>query len=310
MRRPAGLVAAAAALGLSLGCASSPRGWDPARLAAFDLPAGQAEALAWAVPFPAPREGRVDLVLCRWPDAATIPVGLEPGLAAAEREAIARVLSTVGDALGLALPVVPLDGASLEIRFPRRLAGARRRLLGDTVADCALGGAGPRLVRASIHLARAWRDPGRGPRALDADERAGLLLHELAHALGLSGHSPRGLGSVLASDRRALAAQGAALRRGEPLALPALRALYRVPSGTPVGSLALAPGAWSAYEDAVARAAREGFAGPRARAGDRTARVGWHGSGSERWLVVDDWPERVAAGGSLAWRAPRSDAPP
>ena len=298
---------------LGLGCQVAPRGWDPQPLAQVASGPLSLSALAWTVPFPAVRATGVELVLCRWPDGAEVPVGLPADLRPGEREATLQVLAALEAALGLRLP--PVDGAlpgGIELRYPERLAGARPPAMGDTVADCALArksarGAqpAPQLVRASIHLARERWDRRRGAEPLDAAEHAGLLLHEMGHALGFSGHTGPGQLSVMTTDRRTLARLGEAVLAGEPLALPALRALYAVPSGTVVGDLRLSEAGRVRYESVAAMARRGGWTGPTSRSGDRNARVGWRDDvGAARWLVVDAWARHVRDGSPVEWREP------
>jgi hypothetical protein len=124
------------------------------------------------------------------------------------------------------------------------------------------------------------------PRALTPAEQTGLALHELGHALGFAGHVRRG-DSVMASEVERIPRAGRALLAGEPFADPALRALYRIPSGALLSSTAVEPWRTDLVDRMGRLAEGGGLAGPFVRVGESAGRIFWRDEhGAEYGLVV------------------------
>jgi hypothetical protein len=262
-----GLAAAAA---LALSCAAP--AWRAADLEARypALAAVEGHRLGDVRPYYLPMAGQLTLFLCRWPDAAVVPVAL-PGDATAEERAALEAALAGWEALGLGVRferVRRLEGAGVEIELVEGMlpAGA------NTVADCAVDASDPtalstdplpaRIALASIQLARG--DP----------RLAGAAMHELGHALGFQGHPSRG-DTVMRTGTRAARETTERLARAEVRRDAALAALYAVPSGTVLARLPLPAGHTDPVDRLQARARREGWIGPLLRAGSTEGRVAW-----------------------------------
>jgi hypothetical protein len=226
--RIGGLVAALAWLG-GPGCAEP--GWDLERLESRhpQLRARAAHRLGDVTPYYLPLAARLTLFLCRWPDAATVPVSLPLDASADERRKIEAALAAWEGALGLRFERAFPSGVGIEIRlFDEMLAYSA-----NTVADCAvdaqaLGSGAPdalpaRLVKASIHLAHG--DP----------RLTGSALHELGHALGFQGHASQGR-TVMVKATEAIRLAGERVLAGKPFGDDTLAALCRWRARTPLSS--------------------------------------------------------------------------
>jgi hypothetical protein len=263
----AGLAAAAA---LALACAEP--AWRVADLEARHPALGAVEGhrLADVRPYFLPMAGRLTLFLCRWPDAALVPVALPAG---ATPDEIAKLEAALAgwEAQGLGVRferVRRLEGAGIEIELVEGMLPAAA----NTVADCAVDASDPaaldadplpaRIALASIHLAKG--DP----------RLAGAAMHELGHALGFQGHPSRG-DTVMLTGTRAARDTSERLKHGEARRDAALTALYAVPSGTVLARLALPPGRTDPVDRLQAQAQREGWIGPLLRAGSTEGRVAW-----------------------------------
>lgn len=289
MRRGAALVALIAAA-----CATTPR--EPLR----DL-----HPVAWS------QAGVVTLHTCRWPDRATIPVTLDPGMNAGERtDAALAADAWSGAGLGVVLQVEHEEARGpsakgVRIRFvdeaPRRSGG--RGGTGRTVADCERRSRGGfQLVTATIEVARLvgpdWKQQ---TRPLAPDERLGTLVHELGHALGFAGHVDAAAGPMVAAPE-AIARVGRELRAGRSLRSAALAALYRRPSGALIGRADVE--AWRTEDvDALATVARDrGWQGPFLRAGDTAAEIVWRDErGAELGVRAPDLARWRRAPAELLW---------
>jgi hypothetical protein len=266
VRIRAGLAAAA----LVLACAEP--AWRVAALEARHpaLRAVDGHRLGDVRPYYLPMHDRLTLFLCRWPDAASVPVAL-PADATAEETARLEAALTGWEALGLGVRferVRRLEGVGIEIELIEGMLPAAA----NTVADCSVDASDPdalsadplpaRIALASIQLARG--DP----------RLAGAAMHELGHALGFQGHPSRGE-TVMRTGTRAARDTTARLARGEVRRDAALAGLYAVPSGTVLARFALPAGYTDPVDRLQARARREGWIGPLLRAGSTDGRVAW-----------------------------------
>jgi hypothetical protein len=243
-----------------------------------ELAAIEGQRLAQVRPYYLPAAGRLTLFLCRWPDAAVIPVRLPPDADADERRALEAALAAwQGAGLGVRFDVGTreLAGVGIEIE----LRDGMLAYAANTVADCAVEAAGigddplpARVVFASIELARG--DP----------RLAGSALHELGHALGFQGHPrraarwrgrPRTSRSVMVRDTDALRRAGERVLDGEPFSDPTLEALYALPTGTVLERLPLGEAATRPVDRMLALARRRGWIGPLLRVGDAEGRLAW-----------------------------------
>jgi hypothetical protein len=302
-RRRAGLSGIRAA-GLVLAAALTACAGGSPRQAALDarfpaLGAEEARLLAQAHPFVLPAAGRTTLFHCRWPSDAPIPVSLPPDATPEERRALEAALRAwEGAGLGVRfLPVADGGAAAIEIRFADdAIETGAGRDTGNAVVDCRIaplsqqagGGvvAEAQLASARLRLARRTGGGMAKPRALTPAEQTGLALHELGHALGFEGHVRRGE-SVMASEVEKIPRAGRALLAGEPFADPALRALYRIPSGALVSATAVEPWRTDLVDRMGRLAEQHGLDGPFVRVGESAGRIFWRDAqGAEYGLVV------------------------
>lgn len=259
----------------------------------------EAQLLAQGHPFVLPAAARATLFFCRWPDDAPLAVSLPPDATPEERSAIEAALRAwEGASLGIRfLPLADGAAAPIEIRFVGDpiVTGAGRDT-GNAVVDCRIaplseqggGGAvaGAQLASARLRLARTTGGGMQKPRPLTAAELTGLALHELGHALGFEGHVRRGE-SVMTNEVERIPRSGRALLAGEPFRDPALRALYRLPSGAVLSSTAVEP--WRTdLVDRMGRLAEDNrLDGPFVRVGESAGRIFWRDDkGVEYGLVV------------------------
>lgn len=250
----------------ALACAEP--AWDAARLEQRHPALARLEGhrLADLRPFYWPAGDRLTLLLCRWPDAARIPVVLPRDATPDERRRLEAALAA-------------WEGAGLGIRFEHTAAltrgGIEIELIPDmlawnanTEADCVVDpeGSGDRLparmAYASIQLAR------------DDPRLVGSALHELGHALGFQGHPRRG-NSIMGKDKDRLLRTGERVLKGEGFDDATLAALYAVPSGTVLARWTLPPGRTEPIDRLLVVAASEGWRGPFLRAGDTEGLVSW-----------------------------------
>ena len=217
--------------------------------------------------------------LCRWQTPATLGVALDADASVEDRRVIEMALRAWEQAgLGLRFEI-GAEPAAIEVGFtaPEGYSGATR-------ADCEVGespgGALEAwLVAARLLVRRVDVDALGRPLPLTPEERLGSALHEIGHALGFQGHPRRGDTVMLRSVDHVRRAGRRALQ-GEAFRDPALAALYRLRSGTRLGSFEL-PGGRTRELDALrALASGLGYRGPLARVGDRDARIAWNRPGA------------------------------
>lgn len=258
---------------LAVGCAA-PNG-DPWQLAQLEqahpsLAAVPGHRLKDVRPYALAAAGRLTFFLCRWPDAAEIPVAIHGDATPEERQAIEAALAA-------------WEGAGLGVRFARRERltrpqGVEIRIIenmlaatANTIADCGVDAAGlrrasgavpARMVFASIHL-------GRGDPSL-----TGKALHELGHALGFQGH-PRSGDTVMAPGVKAARLAGERVREGRLTGDAALSALYALPSGTVLSRRPLPAERTRPVDRLTERGPQAGWSGPFARVGDSEGRLFW-----------------------------------
>jgi len=229
--------------------------------------------------------GLLELRSCRFRAEAPLGVALASAASAAE----ARLLDAALASLTGVGPGVRFERASegpLRVRF---VAGAVVRAdgspgTGRTVADCRLEpGGGAALVAADVEIARTTPPDWRGAtRPLGEDELAGVLLHELAHALGVAGHAARG-DSLLSAEPEAVRRAGRRALAGEPSRSPALAALYARPAGEVLVRRPLEAWRTAELDRLAALAARRGLDGPYLRAGDVSGQILWRDRAEREW---------------------------
>ena len=254
------------------------------------------DPLARMHPYLWPSQGRVEWLTCRWTTEEPVGVAIL-GTREAETWSVRRALAAWEAVdLGVRFLEVPSDRAQIllvAVDDPvARDDGSRGP--GRTITDCRLDeSATPRakLVRSRIEVARAVGPDELGKmHPLNSNEWLGTWVHEIGHALGFQGHRRRGDDPMrLEPDFQRLV--GERLRNGKPLVSPALRALYAQPSGTSLGSAAVAETRTRDADEIGRLAKAAGFEGPLLRSGDRAARIFWRGPrGREYGFLVFDLP--------------------
>jgi hypothetical protein len=261
---------------------------------AFGCASGGPEQAFRERPYVWAYQGRVELSSCRWLLEQPIGVRLAGPASDEERHAFALALGALPTVLpGLRLVEAPAGAASISVRFVDgpvpRPDGTRGS--GRAIVDCRLdvGGARAALVAAQVEVARVGALGFRGrERLLTPEERLGVLLHELGHALGAPGHSADGSDLLAGGDASQRRAGARALAR-EPLASPTLVALYAHAPGEVLRSADV--DAWRTFElDRLARlAAEHRLDGPYLRASEGAGRVFWRDAAGNEWgfLVAD-----------------------
>jgi len=291
--RPAAVWLASLLLCL-LACVPPRGGWDSDALvrASPELRSLDAHRLGDLVPFPAlaldaldpdgEARARIELVVCRFAPGKTLRVLADgPGW---DEESGARVLdSLAGDLAGLDLDLARTNTlpAEIEILAVDGLGSDAPVGLGDTLVECDVdrgtGAIRGVVSRAEIRMRRSGFDGAGRPRRATDEEWAGALLHELAHALGFSGHAATGA-TLLVRDQGWLRKQGRAALNGEAISDATLTALYRLDPGRVVGERALSPVGEKWLETILALDRRHAAAGNArialvASTGDREARL-------------------------------------
>jgi hypothetical protein len=255
---------------------------------------------------------RVDLLLCRWRLGAPIRVAWPSDASETERAHFERARAAWSDVVeGLEL-VTSLE-AEADIRLvlveaddPSAPSGTA-----DTVTDCIVDG-GPaafaeveergRIVSALITMRRENVDWAGGTTPMTDEEFLGAVIHELGHALGMSGHLTRG-SSVMTVDRSNVRRAGRRVMAGEPLREPTLAALYAVPLGTVVGRVPFDPDLRPSINRLAELAAESGWRGPFGRAGGDAAHVFWQtDEGRHPGVFAFQWSDGIRGKRMLDWR--------
>lgn len=301
---------------MSLACVPLAGSWDVDDLEARHPAVARVDqqrlgdATPYFIPVVEQGEGWLDLLLCRWPSGARVPVWLPTGATSTETEALRAVVAAWND-VRLGVELVSMEAGSsegdsvvegIEIVFAAPDPdGPPTTAL--TAADCQLSDP-PRLVHGEIELQRDNLDVIGRPVPLDLAGFAGAAAHELAHALGFQGHVRSGR-SILVREVERVRRIGADILAGGTLSAPSVQALYAAPTGVQVGRVPLSGGSARLLVRLANHAASAGWDGPYVRVGDRSARVFWTDpSGKDAALVVIDW-KRVLAGAEAVFVANR-----
>lgn len=227
-------------------------------------------------------EGVLWLLPCRWPAGEQIGVALT-GAGRKEERALTKARAAwEREDLGVSLVSASAEEARIRIEVVDAVAASDGSAgAGSTSADCALTPGDPpsgRLVRATIRVTReappeaSGSDP-RDPRVLSDDERVGIFVHEIGHALGFQGHAVTG--TVMASGRRGAREAGGRVRRGRSLEDSTLSALYALPKSAVLAREEIARIRTAELDRFGALALEKGWTGPLLRVGDRNARIFW-----------------------------------
>ncbi len=292
---------AAGLAGLALACGTPAwRGPDRAGAVPGDVAGSRLDE---ATPFLWPHDGELTLFWCRWRTELPIPVSLPDDATAEEGRALEAALRAwEGAGLGLRFVAPPRGAAaSVAVSWEDAAPAEAPDAGATTTADCRVrpeaeepGGAlAAELVHARVRIVRrAPPDPRGHDRALTSAELAGVALHELGHALGVSGHLTRD--SVMVRERDAIVRLGRRALAGEPLDEPTFRALYALPSGFVRLRASVSPFRTEPADRLARLAAARGLAGPFARVGDDVARVFWVAAGDVELGVQAPDPARLA----------------
>lgn len=234
---------------------------------------------------PLARDGRVVLFLCRWSTEKPIPIALPLDSSDAEQRAIDDVLRAWENA-GLGVRFVRVEGGRTSINlewYDESVSTPSGLDVGNTVTDCLVrenpGAEGAtlraELVSATVRISRQSAPLWRGEaRPLSPEELRGVLLHELGHALGFSGHAKRG-DTVMVAEVEAIRRAGASLLAGEAFRDATLEALYKTPNGQVLRREAVEPWRTDRVDRMAALAERNDLAGPYLRTGETRSRVYW-----------------------------------
>jgi len=307
----AGLRAGWVGAAVALACAGAPTTWDVGAVVARHSGARvPGQRLQDVVPYFAPSEAGLALVLCRWSTAAPIPVWLPHYASDDERRAIERALQA-WQAADLGVRVSPrtwtdeppVAGIVFEI-LDTRADGPSGTA--DTIADCAVPQrvSGPEasetpidaeLQYASIQLRRALQNDLGQDVPLTETELLGAVAHELGHALGLPGHVQRRRRLMSAHGQVDAARRwGRRIQDGEALEVPSLAALYAMPSGVRVGWLPLSERQLLPLRSVGEIATQTGLRGPWVRVSAESARILWRqGPGQSIAVVALDWSQAL-----------------
>lgn len=266
--------------------------------------------------------GQVGLHTCRWPDRAELVVELGEDAEPAEVDALDRAVRAWNDSeLNVRMRRARgQEPGAIRVRFVdeplRRDRGGWGA--GRTVADCRRDPVGQfALEHAELEIARRVGPDWRGEfRLLETEERLGVLVHELGHALGHPGHVKAADGALVAAPE-ALRRLGRRVAAGRPLVEPALRRLYSLPSGSQIGGGPVDAWRTDVLDAFLPIAARFGLHGPWLRSGDVSARIFWKTEeGRELGLLVLRLPElrrnpsellMIPESGLRAWLQERSE---
>jgi hypothetical protein len=281
---------------LLVACARVPYDEESLRLGYPELAPEQARALARTMPYLLPAAGRITWFVCRHDTSLPLLVSLVGDASADEEEALEAALATLERSVtDLRFIRVPPDEATIHVEFVEGLVAREQgQDQANTIADCrvaasALGARPPTplpasLVGAQIRIGRGGPQDALGrERRLGRAELAGVLIHELGHALGLPGH--REGSGIMTRSLEALARLGGSALEKKPIDAPALTALYRMPQGAVLARAAVSP-ARTHLVDRMARLVMGSETeGPYVRVGDTVARIYWRDSKAREYGV-------------------------
>lgn len=231
------------------------------------------------------RGGEVFFLLCRWSTEAPVPVSIPADASSTERQAIEDVLRAYeGAGLGLRFVTTTGTRSAIDIELYDDPVPTPAGLdAGNTVSDCRIREdpippdatrAGVELVAATLRVARTAPDWSGNGRPLSAEELRGVLLHEMGHALGYSGHARRGK-TVMVREVDMLRNAGEDLLRGEPFRDATLAALYAHPNGFILARQSVEAWRTDRVDRMTALASRHGLDGPFLRTGETQSRIYW-----------------------------------
>jgi len=262
------------------------------------------------------RAGELVFFWCRWETDRPLPVAF-PGDASAQEETLLRVALEAWESAGLGVRFVREDAVRAAIVIDLvdgPVATAAGFDAGNSVTECRIAGdprtaldrVPARLERARIRLARRTSSDWRGhTRVLSPAEFLGAALHEVGHALGISGHAPSGE-TVMVREVDRVRRTVARLLKGGMFRDAHLAALYRLPNGSIARRASVDPGRTRLLDELWDRAMVRGLEGPFVRSGETRAHIFWRlggtakgGTASKTGIAVVNWretlrePERV-----------------
>lgn len=326
-RRSFGRFATAMGLLMGLACVPPRGGWDLEVLMAAQpgIAALDEQRLGDMLPFPALDGDRIALVACRFAEAQRVLVRGDgpPSLVAWTRSAV-RALDGSVASIGLVLEFdeeggsIARSSAQIEIVIVDAIAGEGPAGLGDTLCECdvsetnlptpdairtyrgLLAGAEIRMRRVQVAMTGRMREAS-------AEEWVGALMHELAHALGFSGHAATG-SSILMRDETRIRAAGRRALMGDPMSDSTLDALYQLRPGQRLGTRDVRADdlKWlRAIEQVNRKRSVDGrsIVGTYASVGDREARIVWrYSDGSQLGLRFPSWRSELRSGVAISLR--------
>jgi hypothetical protein len=318
---------------MSLGCVPLRGGWNVDVLETREPSIATLEGhrLGDMLPFPALDGDRIVLVACRFAVGRPVRVGGEGAQwPAAWGKAAVRALDRSVERVELILIDDAASGRQtrpdIEIVTIEAVGGVGPRGLADTLGECdvspiasSLVSRGPAstqplnptyrglLTGAEIRIRRAQLDMTSQVRDASAEEWVGALMHELAHALGFSGHAGAG-DSILVRDETRIRALGRLALRGESVPDETLEALYLVRPGQRLGVRRLKAGNVS-WLDAIRGLDRDRSAagspslGMFSSVGDQEARIVWrYADGSQLGVRLPLWRSELRSGAPITLR--------
>ena len=305
---------------LMTGCRPPGGGWDLEFLlrAHPELAAINGHRIGDMIPFPALDldRNRVALLVCRFPSDAPIRVsGDGPGW---PRQWAARAIDAMSgtiDGVELALERAgKTSSAERGLIWIRSLSDASARGplgLADTLSECDVSpeigsqsGFRGELLTSTIRIRRSRLDFLEESREATAEEWVGALMHELAHALGFSGHTRDG-DSVLVLEQSRLRAAGRRALASESAEDPTLNALYALPVGQLLGDRSLTPASHSTLDEIrsfleMHRSMHRSSVVSTSTVGDRAARIRWRlPDGSHVGVRFPRWRDELRSGADV-----------
>jgi hypothetical protein len=297
------------------GCARSGLGgWQTRALSAQTIEWKQVSGqhLPDVLATPSIEARRVDLVLCRWQTG--VPIRVAWPAAATDRELAAfeqarAAWSSVVD--GLELVTTTDADADVHVTIVEPGDPAAPTGTADTVVDCTVSAGARalarrdergRIVSSSIVLRRENIDWAGRASPMSDEEFLGMVLHELGHALGISGHVGS-RGSVMSIELSSVRRAARRLEKGEGFRAPTLVALYSVPVGAVVGAVGFDSELRPSLDALAALAEESGWRGPFGRAGGDSAHVFWQTpDGAHPGVLTYEWTDGIRGKRSLDWR--------